>query len=727
VVAGVTSYGLSVFVQHAQMLADSGIPPDHARARGYVSVDTKSRLEGIGVTKTGRNTPGLLVPSLRKDGSVWGYQYRPDTPRLRDGKPCKYETPTKQRNGIDVPPGVGPKLDDPKIPLWVTEGVKKADSAAVAGLCCVALPGVWSWRGSNDKGGKTAVPDWHDIALNDRRVVLAFDSDVVRKRAVRTALDQLAGYLASKGARVEYLHLPDDDQAKTGLDDYLADGHKPGDLWRLVKPDPPAVIVAVAGNDTISTTNATIPVPTPHVEPVSLTQAQAVFRRWLHLDDDDMAPMLVVAATIVANLSDGDPVWLLIVGPPSGGKTEILMSCAGLPYMVPAATVSEAALLSGTSQHERAKDATGGLMRQIGAFGILLAKDFTSVLSQNKDTAKAALAALREIYDGSWHRPVGADGGRVLKWAGKCGLVGGVTPSYDRYLTVVATLGDRFLLLRMLDVSAKEQVGSALDHGDHEKQMRAALAEAMTGLIAGADHARVHEPLTDDERDTLGDLAIFAARARTAVERDSYTGDLLVLPQAEGPARLVKAMRRLYGGLGAIGVDAATRWDVLARVAVDCAPAIRVPLIEALLANSEPKRTADLAEAAGLVTKTASRQLDDLTMVGIAERTKESKASNSADLWEATSWLREHWPATVRQKSTYHPPTPSKGGEEQAPEHDDDDTLFTALGSSLSREVPQVPLPRCQACNAELTAEQASLSILCPLCLGRARADEAAS
>ncbi|MBA2768496.1 MAG: DUF3631 domain-containing protein, partial [Sporichthyaceae bacterium] len=141
------------------------------------------------------------------------------------------------------PPGVGPQLGDPAVPLWVTEGVKKADAAALAGLCCVALPGVWSWRGSNGSGGKVAVPDWHDVALNGRRVVLAFDSDVVRKRAVSGALDQLAAYLTSKGARVEYLHLPEGGDGKTGLDDYLAvAGRTVDDLWALVRPDAPAVV-----------------------------------------------------------------------------------------------------------------------------------------------------------------------------------------------------------------------------------------------------------------------------------------------------------------------------------------------------------------------------------------------------------------------------------------------------------------------------------------------------
>jgi len=65
---------------------------------------------------------------------------------------------------------------------------------------------VWNWRGTNTLGGKTALPAWHDVALNGRRVVLAFDSDVTAKRGVRAALRELAAYLASKGADVRYLH-----------------------------------------------------------------------------------------------------------------------------------------------------------------------------------------------------------------------------------------------------------------------------------------------------------------------------------------------------------------------------------------------------------------------------------------------------------------------------------------------------------------------------------------
>ncbi|GAA4098793.1 DUF3854 domain-containing protein [Actinomadura miaoliensis] len=232
-------YGAAIFPQHAALLEASAISSEVARARGYVSVDTKKRLENAGFERYQRSVPGLLIPLRRADGSVWGYQYRPDTPRTTPaGNTIKYETPKGQRNGIDVPIGIKDVIGDPSVPLWVTEGSRKADAAVSAGLACVSLSGVWGWRGSSAQGGKRAVPDWHDIALNGRRVVLAFDSDAMTKQQVHHALGQLAEYLASKGADVQYLHLPQDDDGKTGLDDYIA-AHGADGLAALIRPDLP--------------------------------------------------------------------------------------------------------------------------------------------------------------------------------------------------------------------------------------------------------------------------------------------------------------------------------------------------------------------------------------------------------------------------------------------------------------------------------------------------------
>jgi hypothetical protein len=665
-------YGLGIFPQHAELLRASAISPEVARQRNYQSVDTKARLDSIDVPKAHRNVPGLLIPvygpeSANGEAATW--QYRPDHPNFNGrGKPVKYVTAMRGLV-VDVPPAVKPHLGDPDRPLWITEGSRKADSAVSHGIDCLSLLGVWNWRGTNDRGGSVALAAWEFIALKGRDVFVCFDSDVMVKATVRIALRRLTGFLELRKAAVFLVMLPEaPDGEKTGLDDYLAAGGTVADLedaGRIIRP----------GELDDFTRNGAEPKPAPYMPPAkrSLAETVDVFRRWLYLDDP--APVHALAAAIVANRAMGDPVWLLIVSAPSTGKTEMLSAASRLPYVHPVATLTASALLSGTSKREQAKDATGGVLRQVGDFGVLLAKDFTSVLAQNRDTRGEALAALREVYDGSWNRPMGTDGGRVLSWSGKCGLLGGVTPAFDRYHAVVSTLGDRFLLLRLPDIHPGRAAVMALTHRGREVEMRAELAEALGGLVEHADPTKVNRELTADETSGLVDLAVFTARARTGVDRDGYSREVLYLPQVEGPGRLVTAYARMLGGLEAIGCDEATAWSVLGRIAVDCLPAVRGRLARVLLAAGSPLRTSAVAASLGMATRTAHPALEDMALVGLVDRDKVNANDNAPDLWAASAWLRRYWPPDLSQKCTYPTPTPEGeliGGPPKESAIDDD-------------------------------------------------------
>ncbi|MFN8105087.1 MAG: hypothetical protein U0U69_11550 [Acidimicrobiia bacterium] len=101
---------------------------------------------------------------------------------------------------------------------------------------------------------------------------------------------------------------------------------------------------------------------------------------------------------MIANRRPGDPVWTLLVGPPGCGKTEVLGPLASLPDVHAAATLTEASLLSGVPKKDVAAGSKGGLLRDIGDYGIVALKDFTSVLSMHRDARSSVLAALREIY-----------------------------------------------------------------------------------------------------------------------------------------------------------------------------------------------------------------------------------------------------------------------------------------------------------------------------------------
>lgn len=222
----------------SMLLEESAISLEVVLARGYRSVQSKAELEYLGFGRSQRNPPGLLLPIHDPFGKIVSYQFRPDVPREKHGKPIKYETPTGSRMVLDVPPTVKDRIGDPDVPLFITEGIKKGDALASRGLCSVDLMGVWNWRGKNEHGGKTALPEWEDVALNDRETYIVFDSDVMVKPEVSRALVRQKGFLETRGARVAPIYLPAGEGGKKqGVDDYFAAGHDIGDLLALVTPE----------------------------------------------------------------------------------------------------------------------------------------------------------------------------------------------------------------------------------------------------------------------------------------------------------------------------------------------------------------------------------------------------------------------------------------------------------------------------------------------------------
>src|SRR5579863_5031277 len=104
----------------------------------------------------------------------------------------------------------------------------------------------------------------------------------------------------------------------------------------------------------------------------ALADLLGVFDYWFHMVDTGSVEIALGA--YAANRLPGDPVWLMLVGPSSGGKGEIMNPISALPHVREAATITEAALLSGTSKNNRGQGSSGGLLKEIGSFGVLVLK-----------------------------------------------------------------------------------------------------------------------------------------------------------------------------------------------------------------------------------------------------------------------------------------------------------------------------------------------------------------
>ena len=440
---------------------------------------------------------------------------------------------------------------------------------------------------------------------------------------------RLGALLARRGAKVAYVYLPPGESgAKVGLDDYLANGGTVGDLMLRARTEP--VEPELPGMDDEPSPDPSAISGTPS-RLYTLAEAESVYSRWLH--DDDPVPTRAVLAAYVANMRlDGDPVWLMLVGGSGVGKTERIMPVTAMPRVIPASTITgEAALLSATPKKDRAESATGGLLRQLGKHGVLVLKDFTSILSMSRDARAQVLAAFREIYDGRWDRPYGTDGGQTLTWEGKCGLLAGCTTAIDSAHTVLDKMGTRFVFIRLPTPELGKISESALRHMGQEREMRTGLGEATAGLLHNLP-GQPHE-LGGEVTAALVGLACLASQARLPVQRD-YKGEIELVLDAEAPTRMIKQLGQLWRACGMLGLGHHDSWEVVRRAGIDSVPKLRGAIIRHLAGCDAPETTTDVASAVDHPTRSALRALEDLTAHGVVARI--AAGQGKPHTWELT-------------------------------------------------------------------------------------------
>jgi hypothetical protein len=388
----------------------------------------------------------------------------------------------------------------------------------------------------------------------------------------------------------------------------------------------------------------TLPVARQCVDPQPLEDVLETFRRWLYLPDP--APVYVTCSVVAANrIPSFDPTWLVLIGAAGSGKTEALNATAGLDSVYLVGTLTEAALLSGTPRKDHAAGASGGLLREIGGHGIIVLKDFGSILSMPSEPRGRVLGALREIYDGTWHRDVGVDGGRRLHWEGRVGLLAGATPVLDQHHGVMAQLGERFLLHRITIGDARKQGRASLAHHGRERKMRRELTDAVSALFAGLPLDEP-PPLSPADTERLVDLAELVSRARSPVVRDNYRREIELVPDSEAPGRIVGALARTLTGLRVIGVEEREAWRLTTKTGLDSMPAGRLRAFEYLLERGDAETTTtDVATELGLPNPTTHRTLSDLAAHGVVAR--ESQGQGKPDLWLVEPWAAERYGAAT--------------------------------------------------------------------------------
>ncbi|MFM7572008.1 MAG: plasmid replication protein, CyRepA1 family, partial [Snowella sp.] len=200
------------------------------------------------------------IDLLTGELDLWGC-FKPDSPRThpQKGKIIKYEHPPQtttglfalrvplqlweriaERAGIAIAEtNIDPEqpdlgfwqwlMNNPQVPLCITEGAKKAGALLSAGYAALALPGVHNgYRTPKDETGKRIghshlIPPLKKLAQPQREIYIAFDQDSKPKavESVNSAIKRL-GYLFQK-ADCKVKIITWDNQFGKGVDDFIAE------------------------------------------------------------------------------------------------------------------------------------------------------------------------------------------------------------------------------------------------------------------------------------------------------------------------------------------------------------------------------------------------------------------------------------------------------------------------------------------------------------------------
>lgn len=354
-------------------------------------------------------------------------------------------------------------------------------------------------------------------------------------------------------------------------------------------------------------------------------------RRWMLLADEGVIKFL--CAVYIANQLPKDPVWVFLIGPSGGGKTELLNGLMDLPKVYPMSVLTSNTFASGLATSE------ASLLPKING-KILIFKDWTNILSMNKEARAEIMGQLREIYDGAFKKEFG--NGRCVNWRGKIGIIAGTTSVIDLSQQIFTTLGERFIHYRICQPPRLDVARRSLMNWERQNEMRLDIRNAFCSYFKKfkIDEEKIGIKLKEEIQNELIQIANFVTLARSGVIRESSPRrEILFIPAAEMPTRITTQLMALAQAYMIINQDFTTLLPedkrALYKVAMDSVPETNRMVLQQL-GRRQRQTTQEIATQLGYPTTPIRLYLENLTALGICHRLKgqDTEEGGNADRWE---------------------------------------------------------------------------------------------
>lgn len=351
---------------------------------------------------------------------------------------------------------------------------------------------------------------------------------------------------------------------------------------------------------------------------------------------EDKGVVKLLCASVIANRLPFDPIWLFLVAPSGGGKTEFISALNDVIGIYPLSTVTSKTFISGF----RKKGEETSLLFQITE-GIITLKDFTSVLSLHKDERQEIMAQLREIYDGRLIKAFGT--GEKVDWKGKIGLIAGVTTTIYVVRELYAAMGERFVMYAPIMPDRMKIAERAMKNTPTIKEQRDELRKAFKRYLDEEVGVPVEYPKPDQPlMEEIMKLAEFSTRARSPVEREwkSATKEIVYVHPPEAPTRFASQLLSLATTLRILNRGPLENEDrgIIYKIALDSITSTRRLALREM-ARYNKVTNAGLAVKINYPTNSTRRFLEDLNALEIIERLKPE--GTKTDKWRLKDNYRE--------------------------------------------------------------------------------------
>jgi hypothetical protein len=344
---------------------------------------------------------------------------------------------------------------------------------------------------------------------------------------------------------------------------------------------------------------------------------------YLYLDDPDH--VLIALALAVSTELDGPPLWVMLVGAPSGGKTEAIELLRDRGAHLDELT--NAGLLGWKHGKGKANPPVpGGALVRLGKHGLLTVSDMSTLLAREQrsgSTVDQLFANLRRVHDGHLSRDITPPPGAVgeLRWEGRATLLAACTPAIDRFAGHAEQLGPRWVYFRLhrpsQDIQRRRQRKVRMAGQLEEARAKARrLAEQLVDLAVPLAHDL---ELSDAIAERIFDAAQLTCWGRGAVPRHGYgKREIDGFPVVEDTPRVTGQLLMLARCLLALGQSEPETLRLVRRAALGSMPENRSRALAALV-GGVAMTGRELARALGCAVGVAIRTAEDLAALELLE------------------------------------------------------------------------------------------------------------